>query len=247
MYVHNESCIGESNSAPVSGGVISGSADTPRKGGARSVTALIDRRTFVRDCLSSSINAADVEGYCVAFGTVALWRNSPVSERTSVMILWANPLASTPELDQQLLELRQVSQDVPVIVMSDQMSFATLNDLVAKGVQAILPTTLSLEIILRAIQLVRAGGSFIPMECLSSAPIDEVASQPEEPVDLFSPRQLTVIKAMRKGLPNKVIAYQLGMCESTVKVHVRSIMKKLKAKNRTEVAFITQKLFPREQ
>lgn len=43
-------------------------------------------------------------------------------------------------------------------------------------------------------------------------------------------------------MPNKLIAYELNMCESTVKVHVRTIMKKLKARNRTEVAFLTQSL-----
>ena len=42
------------------------------------------------------------------------------------------------------------------------------------------------------------------------------------------------------GKSNKVIAYELGMCESTVKVHVRRIMKKLNAKNRTDVAIKSQ-------
>ena len=47
---------------------------------------------------------------------------------------------------------------------------------------------------------------------------------------------------------NKVIAYDLNMCESTVKVHVRNIMKKLNAKNRTDVAIKAQSVlstFPR--
>jgi DNA-binding NarL/FixJ family response regulator len=51
-------------------------------------------------------------------------------------------------------------------------------------------------------------------------------------------RQAEVAKALRRGTANKVIAYELGMCESTVKVHVRNIMRKLKARNRTEVAFM---------
>ena len=53
---------------------------------------------------------------------------------------------------------------------------------------------------------------------------------------LVTARELAVIRAIQKGKSNKVIAYELNMCESTVKVHVRNIMKKLKAKNRTEVA-----------
>ena len=49
-------------------------------------------------------------------------------------------------------------------------------------------------------------------------------------------RELAVVRAIQHGKSNKVIAYEFGMCESTVKVHVRRVMKKLRAKNRTEVA-----------
>ena len=47
-----------------------------------------------------------------------------------------------------------------------------------------------------------------------------------------------MVEAIRQRKPNKIIAYELNMCESTVKVHVRAIMKKLKARNRTEVAYL---------
>jgi hypothetical protein len=49
-----------------------------------------------------------------------------------------------------------------------------------------------------------------------------------------------VIRATQQGKPNKTIAYQLNICESTVKLHLRKVMKKLKAKNRTEVAIKAQ-------
>ena len=55
---------------------------------------------------------------------------------------------------------------------------------------------------------------------------------------MFSTRQAAVVEALRRGKSNKQIAYELAMCESTVKVHVRNIMKKLNAKNRTQVAFM---------
>ena len=50
--------------------------------------------------------------------------------------------------------------------------------------------------------------------------------------------------ALRRGKANKIIAYELNLRESTVKVHVRNIMKKLKATNRTEVAFKIRDLLP---
>jgi DNA-binding NarL/FixJ family response regulator len=55
------------------------------------------------------------------------------------------------------------------------------------------------------------------------------------------------VEALRKGKANKIIAYELQMRESTVKVHVRNIMKKLHATNRTEVAYIANRLFNGEE
>jgi len=59
---------------------------------------------------------------------------------------------------------------------------------------------------------------------------------------MFTARQTAVIAALRQGKQNKIIAHELNMRESTVKVHVRNIMQKLKATNRTEVAYITNQL-----
>ncbi len=51
------------------------------------------------------------------------------------------------------------------------------------------------------------------------------------------------INALTQGKPNKIIAYELNLRESTVKVHIRNIMKKVGAKNRTEVIFKVSDLF----
>ncbi|MEK1944404.1 MAG: LuxR C-terminal-related transcriptional regulator, partial [Ensifer adhaerens] len=51
------------------------------------------------------------------------------------------------------------------------------------------------------------------------------------------PREIEVAEALRRGKANKIIAYEMDLCESTVKVHIRNIMKKLNATNRTEVAY----------
>ena len=53
-------------------------------------------------------------------------------------------------------------------------------------------------------------------------------------------------KGLRRGKANKIIAYELNLCESTVKVHIRNIMKKLGATNRTEVAYKISDMIPHE-
>jgi DNA-binding NarL/FixJ family response regulator len=57
----------------------------------------------------------------------------------------------------------------------------------------------------------------------------------------FTRREAQVLEQLQQGKANKVIAYELNISESTVKVHVRNIMKKLHATNRTQVAFLAQR------
>ena len=49
---------------------------------------------------------------------------------------------------------------------------------------------------------------------------------------------MAVLNCLREGKSNKIIAYQLGMCENTAKAHVRNVLKKLGATNRTEAAYL---------
>jgi DNA-binding NarL/FixJ family response regulator len=60
----------------------------------------------------------------------------------------------------------------------------------------------------------------------------------------LSERQLAILAGLCRGEPNKVIGRTLNLPESTVKVHVREIMRKLSASNRTQVALIIARMSP---
>jgi DNA-binding NarL/FixJ family response regulator len=101
--------------------------------------------------------------------------------------------------------------------------------------------------VIQVIRLVLAGGTFIPPGVLEAgeASDDSGDSQEFEPgprryLAELTPRQGEVFELLRQGKSNKLIAYELGMQESTVKVHVRQIMRKLKAINRTHAVFLAE-------
>ena len=48
---------------------------------------------------------------------------------------------------------------------------------------------------------------------------------------------MDVLSQLQRGKANKIIAFDLGMSESTVKVHIRNIMRKMGATNRTQVVY----------
>lgn len=131
-----------------------------------------------------------------------------------------------------------------IVVVGDDESASRVRHLIGKGIRGYIPTSLHLSATVEALNLIMAGGTFAPADsllqprrdgALDIAPIAGTADQL-----VFTAKQMAVIEAIRRGKANKVIAYELNMCESTVKVHVRNIMKKLQAKNRTQVALLTR-------
>ena len=108
-----------------------------------------------------------------------------------------------------------------------------------------IPTTLEPAVASIALQLVLAGGSFVPNSLVEAIEEhDPCQGRPQldngrkARVEGLTPRQLEVLNLLVEAKPNKVIANELNMKESTVKVHVRHIMKKLGANNRTEAALL---------
>jgi DNA-binding NarL/FixJ family response regulator len=142
--------------------------------------------------------------------------------------------------------LEQIAPETPRILLSDVEAPDDIIEAFQRRIRGYLPTTLPIGQVAEAIRFVLAGGTFVPQSILTKYRRAELPEypQPEEDssfVANFSPRQIEVLGRLWRGLSNKMIAYELNMCESTVKVHIRHIMKKLKVNNRTQVVLRTKR------
>jgi DNA-binding NarL/FixJ family response regulator len=126
-------------------------------------------------------------------------------------------------------------RSLPVVVLSNNRPSSQVLNLLRAGVLGFIPSEAGCTVAVQGLLLVKAGCIFAPASCLSA--LLDKGTGAERNI-LFTGRQKQVIEALTRGKSNKTIAYELNMCEGTVKVHVRNIMKKLKASNRTEVAYI---------
>jgi DNA-binding NarL/FixJ family response regulator len=213
---------------------------------------VIDRRPLIGQCFLASLRDARPNLTFNGFPSVAAWQDTAALTSTSTVLLGlsggSTPQAERDQIARDLTEIHARAPGVRVAVMSDCESPDQIVQVLRIGVKGYIPTSISLEVAIKALQLIRAGGAYLPAACMMGVLAGMASASDQVPEEhAFSPRQLSVARAMRKGTPNKIIAYELNMCESTVKVHVHNIMKKLKAKNRTEVAYLTNQYFSREQ
>lgn len=139
--------------------------------------------------------------------------------------------------------------DIPLVILSDREDAVDVARVLASGVRAYIPTSMAAAVAIEVLNLVLAGGTFVPAHILKNAmPRSDgqpsempKRAEPELLVDL-TPRQRQVLQLISLGKQNKVIAHALRMEEGTVKVHLREIMRKLKAQNRTQVALLAGRL-----
>jgi DNA-binding NarL/FixJ family response regulator len=204
---------------------------------------IIEKRALIRDCLRRCFKqASDLD--IIAVSKVDEWLEmAPTTSASLVIVSIAGSLKS-PEAQCDVGRLVQGTSARPTVVLSDGDELEQIIGVLDSGARGYIPTDLTLDVAIEAVRLVRAGGVFVPASSLVAARRTGDASNGASPSagGIFTARQAAVVDALRRGKANKVIAYELKMRESTVKVHVRNIMKKLNAKNRTEVAFMANEL-----
>ncbi len=134
------------------------------------------------------------------------------------------------------LEVAELAQEYPVILLSEQPKTAWLSKALRAGVRAVLPRDIAPEQLRAALEAAAAG-----LVVIHPSELDTVLSAtvgPSAPLDeLLEPltrREREVLQMLAAGLANKEIAARLAISDHTVKFHVASILGKLGASTRTE-------------
>jgi DNA-binding NarL/FixJ family response regulator len=200
---------------------------------------LIEPRVFARDCMARCLKVATGQNVAT-YASVEDWLEDSDTVSGSLVVVCISGDLKGPLAQRELALLPAVAQRLPTVVLSDFDDVDHVVDVLGRGAQGCIPTSLAFDVAVEALRLVKAGGAFIPAGSLMAARRNaENASNPRQTaVSMFTARETAVVHALRRGRANKMIAHELNMRESTVKVHVRHIMKKLGAKNRTEVALM---------
>jgi len=197
--------------------------------------ALVESRPFLRECIGRAMQAA-FSVPVVSYATLSELDQHEASEGNLVVVSMLG--ATREEWMPALKNLREIVPRYPVVTLSSTDDVDLARAAISHGAKGYIPVTMDFEIAIEAIRFVLVGGTYAPIDYLLETNKLGVSSSKTFPAAAGSltGREFSVVQAIKQGKSNKVIANELNMCESTVKVHLRNVMKKLNAKNRTEVA-----------
>ncbi len=214
---------------------------------------LIDSRKWLRDCLAYALiktfRDVSIEGV-----------NSPdevAPGPARLLLIGFDPRSGCEpaQLRDTVQTLRGIGDGSPIGVYLHADNPTAAASLATLGVAGIVLPGAGVEIAVASVRLMAAGGTFLPAglfdhrdekeaydraaELSPQDPAPQAVARPSElppPLQRLTARERDVLKRLRAGRANKNIAFDLRVSESTVKVHLRNIMKKLQVTNRTQAA-----------
>ncbi len=157
-----------------------------------------------------------------------------------------------PSIETRLSLIEQLCPHAHVALLSNRDDEAIATAAMQRGVRGFLPSSIPVEVAVAGLRLVLAGGVYRPLpivkqnctamgDCAATRKLSAVPAHgglaelvQERMLDDLTPREHHVLAALRLGLPNKLIAVRLNLSENTVKMHIQHIMRKCRARNRTE-------------
>ncbi|MEO1091457.1 MAG: response regulator transcription factor [Pseudomonadota bacterium] len=148
-----------------------------------------------------------------------------------------------------LVDLRQSYPDVPIVIVSATEERGTIREAITFGAAGFIPKSLGRHEIAAAIQSVLDGEIFVPPHAqIEDEPSDDERERLEvaKRMSTLTPQQMRVLSLIAEGKPNKIIAYELDVAETTVKAHITAILRKLKVHSRTQAVLAAQTHFSKE-
>jgi two-component system, NarL family, nitrate/nitrite response regulator NarL len=175
---------------------------------------------------------------------------SPYPDAEVVLVV-LEATRSPSEMARLIPELKAQREAARVVVLAENPNCDEIVLAYQAGAAGVLHTAAAPEVLIKSLELIALGERVFPAEAILSAANDmaQALRQEHQPEMTgatihahslgernLSGREQEILRWLMEGAPNKIIARKLGVAEATVKVHIKAILRKIRAQNRTQAA-----------
>jgi len=132
--------------------------------------------------------------------------------------------------------LREAYPNARIVVLASDLTVDDLRSALNSGADGFLMKDVSPEALIQSLQLIMLGEKVFPTNL--AAMLLNLNNTPSPMTSLrgLSPREQEILQSLVTGASNKLIAIRLGITEATVKVHLKTLLRKIDVNNRTQAA-----------
>ena len=135
-----------------------------------------------------------------------------------------------------LEQLQAAYPEARIVVLADDFAVDALRNAMNAGADGYLMKDVSPEALIQSLELVMMGEKVFPTNLASMLLSLDSTPSPMNSVRGMTPREHEILQALVTGASNKLIAIKLGITEATVKVHLKTLLRKIDVNNRTQAA-----------
>lgn len=135
-----------------------------------------------------------------------------------------------------LRSVLKLDQADRVALISGEATKQVAEDALAAGAAGFVPKSLAAKSLVNAVKFMAMGEQYAPLDFMTA--VEEVPRNAL--ADKLTTRELQVLEGLTKGKSNKEVARNLNITEPTVKLHVKTLYRKIGAANRTQAALIAR-------
>ena len=223
---------------------------------------LIDDHPLILQALQTVIQSLGNDTTVVGAGSARAAREALRADADFDLVLLDLQLGDADGFD-VLAEFRHAYPALPVVVVSASDRHSDVIKSIDLGAMGFVPKRASNDTLFEALNMVMSGGIYIPPMTLGSEPsagkpagdtvpsvlrvVREQSQEYQTPAAPLAeigltPRQTDVLALLLKGLPNKLIARELGLSVETVKDHVAAVLRALNVSSRTQAVLAVSEM-----
>ncbi len=138
-------------------------------------------------------------------------------------------------------EIKKKAPNSSMVVISASEDIRNIRKILATGIKGYIPKRSEPKIMHNALKLILEGGTYIPPALIENSAEHSTSGYKSNGKTLTN-RQSQVLDLIAQGKSNKQIAYEMGVSEATVKLHINALLRSLKVNNRTQAVVTAQKM-----
>ena len=199
---------------------------------------IADDHALFRDALGKLVEELDFSASVVQVSSYAQALKILKNEPPFDMVIFDLEMQDLLSWEKGIEEIRKAANGAKLVVVSAIENPRNIRSVLERGANGYISKRSESKILLNALKLILDGGTYIPpILLLQNTQVSEKNS-----VKNLTNRQSQVLGLVAQGMSNKQIAYEIGVSEATVKLHINALLRSVGANNRTQAVITAQKM-----